>query len=226
MTMKSYFKFLILIPFLTYSCQKILFNEEEGTREIPLENFHAVKFSGIYDVVLAQDSVNRLVITGSNDIHSIDAVIEGDTLVIDDHKKRSLNPARNKLVLRFRSIDYMQFSDPVNLSNTDTIKADRLVLIAAGEIAEVRLVLDCNHLMALDNSNTLGYFHFTGKAESCWLWNRYGSCMYADSLICNEAVVYNESIGDIYLSASLNIQAYIRSSGNIYYYGSPEITYF
>jgi len=221
--MKSYFKFLIILTFLAYSCQKILFNEEEGTREILLENFHAIKFSGIYDVVLEQDSINKLVITGGNDIHSIEAVIEGDTLVIDDHKKRSLNPARNLLVLHFSYLEYMHFSDPVNLSNTDTLKSDRLVLIAEGEIAEVRLVLDCNYFTALNNSNTLGYFHFTGKAGSCWLWNRYGSCMYANSLMCNDAVVYNESIGDVYINASENLQAFIKSSGNIFYYGSPVI---
>ena len=90
--MKSFFVYIILTIFLIISCQKILFNEDESTREILLENFHAVKISGIYNFVLIQDSTNRLVITGKNDINSIDALIKDDTLIIDDHKKISFNP--------------------------------------------------------------------------------------------------------------------------------------
>ena len=85
--MKSLIIYLVLTSLLIISCQKILFNEDENTRELLLKDFHAVKFSGIYNIVLIQDSANRLVITGKKDINSIDAVINGDTLIIDDHKK-------------------------------------------------------------------------------------------------------------------------------------------
>jgi hypothetical protein len=115
------------------------------------------------------------------------------------------------------------FHDPVNVSNTDTIRADQFNVVAVGEIAEVRLVFKCNHFYVVNNSNTLGYFHFIGKAESCWIWNRYGSCMYADSLICKEAAVYNESVGDVNINASALINASIRGPGNIYYHGNPVI---
>jgi hypothetical protein len=221
--MKSFFVYIILATFLISSCQKILFNKDESTREILLENFHALKISGIYNFVLIQDSTNRLVITGKNDIHSIDALIKDDTLIIDDHKKISFNPNKNTLVLHFSNIKYIDSFDPINLSNRDTIKADQFILIAEGEIAEVRLVFKCNFFLANNNSNTLGYFHFIGKAESCWIWNRYGSCMYADSLLCKDAVIYNESVGDVNINASDNIEAFIRGPGNICYYGNPVI---
>jgi hypothetical protein len=214
--MKSFFVYLILATFLIISCQKILFNEDESTREFLLKDFHALKISGIYNFVLIQDSTNRLFITGKNDIHSIDALIKDDTLIIDDHKKLSFNPNKNTL-------KYIDSSDPINLSNRDTIKADQFSLVAIGEIAEVRLVFKCNNFFAVNNSNTLGYFHFIGKTESCWIWNRYGSCIYADSLLCKDATVYNESVGVVNINASDNIEAFIRGPGNICYYGNPII---
>ena len=221
--MKSFIIYLVLTSFLIISCQKIFFNEDESTRELSFEDFHAVKISGIYNIVLIQDSTNRLVITGKNDIHSIDALIKDDTLIIDDHKKLSFNPSKNTLALHFSNLEYVICYDPVNVSNTDTIKADKFFFVAVGEIAEVRLVFECNNFLVVNNSNTLGYLHFIGKAESCWIWNRYGSCMYADSLLCKDAVIYNESIGDVNVNASDNILAFIRGPGNIYYYGTPVI---
>jgi hypothetical protein len=221
--MKSFFVYIILATFLIISCQKILFKEDESTREILLKDFHALKISGIYNFVLIQDSTNRLVITGKNDIHFIDALIKDDTLIIDDHKKLSFNPNKNTLVLHFSNLKYIDSSDPINLSNRDTIKADQFILIAEGEIAEVRLVFKCNFFLTTNNSNTLGYLHFIGKAESCWIWNRYGSCMYADSLLCKDAAIYNDSVGDVNINASDNIEAFIRGPGNICYYGNPVI---
>lgn len=214
---------LFLVLVLNSSCQKILFNEDERVKEIMLDDFHAVKIYGIYNFVLVQDSINRLVISGKNDINSIDAIINNDTLIIDDHKNISFNPNRNTLSLHFSNLDFIDSYDPINLSNKDTLQTDQLTLVAEGEIAEVRLVFKCNRFIALNNSNTLGYLHFIGKTKSCWIWNRYGSRIFADSLRCKDAAVYNESVGDVSINASDNILAFIRGPGNICYHGTPVI---
>jgi len=221
--MKSILIYLVLASFFIISCQKIFFNEDESTRELFFEDFHAVKISGIYNIVLIQDSANRLVITGKNDINSIDAVINDDTLIIDDHKKMSFNPDKNTLALHFSNLEYMVSYDPVNVSNTDTIKADQFLYAAIGEIAEVRLVVDCNYFLVVNSANTLGYFYFNGKANNCTFFNRYGCSIFADSLSCKNAEIVNESVGDVYINASENIKAFIWGPGNIYYYGTPVI---
>jgi hypothetical protein len=99
--MKSFLTFLLLSSFLISACQKIFFNDDESIRELPLQDFHAVKISGIYNLVLIQDSTNRLVITGKNRINFIEADIIDDTLIIDDHKKTTFNPAK-----RFKTGSY------------------------------------------------------------------------------------------------------------------------
>jgi hypothetical protein len=222
--MKKFLICIVLGSLLIVSCQKIFFNEEEGTREISLEDFHDVKISGIFNLVLVQDSTDKLVITGKNDIGSVDAITVNDTLIIDDHKKRSFNPDKNSLVLHFTHIEQLELFDPVRLTNRDTIKAENFRFFAIGEIAEVKIVIKCNSLLLATNSNTLGYIYFNGIADNCWIWNRYGSCIYADSLQCNDATIYNESVGDVNINAADNINAFIRGPGNIGYYGNPVIT--
>lgn len=221
--MKSYLSYLGLIAIIIVSCQKILFNEDETTRRINTEDFHAVKISGIYNVILIQDSENRLDIKGSNDINSIDAVVINDTLIINNHKKMSFNTAKNTLSLHFKSLNHMVTYDPVNVTNSDTIKSDDFRYAALGEISEVRLTVDCNYFLVVNSANTLGYFHIYGKTNYCSFFNRYGSGIFADSLICKWAEITNGSIGDVHINASEKITVSIWGPGNIYYHGNPEI---
>ena len=220
---KSILQSLLLASFFIISCQKIFFNENESTRELFLKDFHALKISGIYNIVLIQDSANHLVITGKNDINSVSAVIIDDTLIIGNNKKISFNPGKNTLALHFSSLEYMVSYDPLNVSNTDTIKADNFLYEAIGEIAEVRLTVDCKYFNVVNSANTLGYFYFNGKADNCTFFNRYGCSIFADSLLCKNAEIVTESVGDVYINASESIRASIWGPGNIYYYGTPVI---
>lgn len=215
--------YLIIATLLNVSCQKLLFNNDENKREIALKDFHAVRISGIYNIVLIQDSTNHLVITGRDDINSVDAIIADDTLLINDNKKMSLNPGRNTITLHFSNIEYLQTNDPVNISNTDTLRAEQFIYEAIGEIAEVRLKIDCDYFLIVNSANTLGNAHISGKADLCTIFNRYGSTVFADSLKCDNAEIVNESVGDVYISASTYIKAFIWGPGNIYYTGDPVI---
>jgi hypothetical protein len=221
--MKRLIIYLVLISSFTLSCQKLLFNEDESTRDLYLGDFHAMKITGIYNILLIQDSTNRLVITGKNKINSVDVTIINDTLVINDPKKLSFNPNKNTLAIHFSNLNYMVTYDPVNVSNEDTIKADQFVFAAIGEIAEVKMVIDCRSFYIVNSSNTLGFFHFNGRAENCTFYNRYGSSIFADSLTCKNAEIINASVGVVNVNASEHINAYIFGKGNIYYHGNPVI---
>ena len=221
--MKKLLLIIFLFSFVMISCRELLFNDETGSREIILNDFHAVDFSGIFNIFLVQDSANKLVITGKNDIGSIDAYVENDTLIIKDPHIKSFNPYKNTLVLHISDIKYLVTRDPVTLTNSDTIKAATLSYDAIGEIAEVRLIVECNTLILVNSANTLGFFHLAGKADYTSYFNRYGCSIFADSLISKSASVRNESIGEVRVNASDLITAYIVGPGNIYYYGDPVI---
>ncbi|HEX2975535.1 MAG TPA: DUF2807 domain-containing protein, partial [Bacteroidales bacterium] len=133
-------------------------------------------------------------------------------------------PGRNKLYLHFSNLEYLRTNDPVKIVSRDTLKTDRFYWDALGEIAEGNILIDCNYLCMCTSANTLGSFHFTGKTTSCDLFIRYGSKVNAEDLICRDAIVTSESIGDIIVNATENLSVYIWSNGNIYYTGNPLTT--
>jgi hypothetical protein len=220
--MKNFLIYLVLSSFILTSCQKILFNEDETTREIILEDFKTVKIHGIFNIVLIQDSLNKVVITGKNNINSIDAWLQNDELIIDDPSKMSFNSDKNRLELHFSNLETLVTFNPVSVSNTDTLRADLFIYDAVVEVAEVNLVVDCN-ILVVGSANTIGNFRLSGKADYCYLYCRYGCNFFAGRLSCRYVEIYNESVGDVYIGACENIKAFIRSPGNIYYYGTPDI---
>jgi len=221
--MKHILVYFILASIFIVSCQEILFNEDERTKELNFDDFHAVLISGIFNIVLIQDSTNKLVITGKNGINSIEAVAHDDTLVIDDNKKMSFNTNKNNLEIHFSRLNYLVTYDPVSVVNKDTFKTDHFVYVAIGEIEEVSMTVNCITFHIVNSANTLGQFHLSGIADNCTFFNRYGSSIFADSLFCKDAEVVNESVGDVHVNASGNIRAFIWGPGNIYYYGTPAI---
>lgn len=220
--MKYILKFILICTVMFASCQKILFRGEESSREILLKDFHNIDISGIYDIVFVQDSSNKLIIRGKNDINSIGTLVSNDTLLIDDHKKMSLNPARNMLEIHFRDVNYIITRDPVNISNRDTIHAELFQYCAVGEISETSLVLDCNYLVLATTSNSLGYFHLSGSSDYCDLSARYGCSIFAEHLLCENADILNESVGDIHTNASVKLRVWLKGPGNIFCHSEPE----
>lgn len=221
--MKKIFIYLMLATIFSVSCKEILFNETQKTRQLNLNDFHSVRVHGIYNLVLVQDSANTLVITGDNDINSIDAVVINDTLIVDNHKKISLNTSINQLTLHYSNLKFLVTYDPVTVSNIDTLKAEQFAYHAIGEISEVNLLLDCNYFYIASSANTLGYFYLSGRTASCALFSRYGCSIFADNLLCDYAEIYNESVGDVYINPSSYLKAFIWGPGNIYYHGTPTI---
>lgn len=219
--MRGLFTYCIAVLVMMSSCQKILFNDSEETRTILPGEFSSARIKGICDLVLVQDSTDRIVISGSNNISSIKAGVLNDTLVIDDGGGFSLNPGKNTIELHFTRLDYLVTYDPVNLTNKGVLKADRLSWDGIGEIAEASLVLDCNLFIFCNSANTLGFVKLSGRVETLIVFNRYGSSVLADGLSCRYADITNESAGDVYVNASERLVAYIWGPGNIYYQGDP-----
>ena len=163
--MKRSVIYFALVAILVFSCRKILFNEEESSRQFVLDPFHAVAITGNCNLVLIQDSADKLIITGNNDVNSVTAVVKNDTLLINNHNKLSFNQNINTLYLHFSQLGYMVSFYPIKVTNTDTLKAERFVYDAIGEIAEVRLQVDCNYFIVSSSANTLGTFHFNRQSQ-------------------------------------------------------------
>ena len=206
------------------SCQEILFNNEMVTRDISLSAFHAVKISGIYDIILIQGDSEKLTVKGKNSVDEFNAEVINDTLIIEEIRGLSLNTERNTIELHFKNLSYIVSYDPINFSTIDTLKMPDLLFEALGEISEGKMLLSCTNLIVVNSANTLGYMRFIGNSESCTFFIRYGGAVFADSLFCKNAEVTSESVGDVYVNVSDKLNVSIWGAGNIYYSGNPSVT--
>jgi len=213
--------YIIFLLTVCISCRELLFSDEERSRQIFPGNFSSVTVKGTFNIVLIQDSADMVVVSGTNNINAIEAESIQDTLRIQDNDKFSLEPGRNTIELHLTRLDHMVTYDPVFLTTRDTLKGDRISWDGIGEIAEGRLVIDCYSFTLFNSANTLGNIKLTGKTQDLFVFNRYGSNVFADSLICRNANITNESAGDVFVNASDRITAYIWGSGNTYYHGDP-----
>jgi hypothetical protein len=208
----------ILICFC--SCSKIQ-GDNEPVIISGLGNFKVAKVRGIYNIILVQDTLNMIVVSGSEHLNSISAGVIDDTLEITDHKNLSLKPGRNTLEVHFKKLEYLTTYDAVHVTNTDTLNVERFSYDALGEISEAELALNCNYLFLCTSANTLGNIKLSGRANYFSIFNRYGSSIIAPDLKCREVFVTTQSIGNDYVYATDFLQVYIWGPGNIYYRGNP-----
>ena len=220
--MNRFLLYQVLSSFLLVSCQKILFDEDEIAREIRPGDFSSIDVRGVFDILLIQDSADRIELKGKKDIRTIDVGIESGILKISDPVNMSFNTKRNNLIIHFRSIENLTLWNPVTINNTDTLRLNMFILAAIAEVVEVNLKVNCNGLI-VSSANSLGHFNLIGKADYLFMESWYGCSFLADRLSCRQAEIVHESIGDVYVNASETITAFIRGPGNIYYRGNPEI---
>ena len=233
--MKAFYQNKMIYLFLGTFTMLMIFNNCEGifnkderdiiSEEMMLNSFKHINIYGIYNVVLKQDTIHKLIIEGVEDfIADIEARVENDTLIIRDiHKNLFRIEERPTLYLHFTDIKYLWTINPVNVTNEDTLKLDWFYYYPIGEIGEAYLTVQCN-FFGMDNSaNTLGRFFIRGTAQTARFYNRYGSSIYADSLKSQVVQVYNESVGDVYVYADELLRVFIWGPGNIYYSGEPVV---
>ena len=217
----------VTIILLFNNCEGI-FGKDDGDivrKEMMLSSFKQVSIYGIYNVVLRQDTIHKLIIEGVEDfITDIEAQVRNDTLIIKDiHKNLFRIEERPTLYLHFTDIKHLWTLNPVKVTNEDTLKLDRFYYYPVGEIGEAQLTVQCN-FFGMDNSaNTLGRFYIKGTTQTAKFYNRYGSSIYADGLKAQVVEVYNESIGDVYVNADELLKVFIWGTGNIYYSGDPVV---
>jgi hypothetical protein len=222
-SIKSYI--IIYIYFLLFagtSCSKMIFSDEELSRQIFTGHFSDVTIDGTFDIILIQDSANMVIARGKNKINAIEAECIDNLLRIKDNSKFPVEPGRNTIELHLTEIKHLVTYGPVFLTTSDTLHGDRISWDGIGEIAEARLLINCNLFVFCNSANTLGNIDLIGKATSLDVFNRYGGNVFADSLECRYAEITNESIGDVHVNVSVRLEAYIWGPGNIYYRGDPR----
>jgi hypothetical protein len=218
-------KLSIVIPFflILISCED---NSSRCKKEILLEDFKNIRIEDIFDILLVQDTLNKIILEGSeNLLPHVKTVVQKDTLLIENSLRCNWLRDYEKVTLsvHFRELKHIVTLAPVNIISHDTLKVDTLRYFAIGEIGEADLILDCRYFRFDDSHSTLGLFKFRGKAGKSRFYVNYGSSLDAMDLVSAQSDIYQETIGDIYVNVTEHLRVWIWGPGNVYYSGNPPL---
>ena len=220
------FTFVILCSCEKKSSNCFIGSGETGTEEILLEDFNAIRVYDIFNLVLIQDTVHKIVMEGGeNLLPHVKSIVEKDTLLIENSLRCNWfrNYEKITLSVHFKRLDHLITIAPVNVISTDTIRCDTLQYFALGEIGEADLILNCNYLRFDDSYSTLGLFKFRGKAGKSRFYVNYGSSLDANGLVSGKTDIYTKTIGDVYVNVKEHLRVWLWGSGDIYYTGNPGL---
>ena len=225
------FPFLFLIVIFGWAgCDKsgvncITNNGKTIIQERILENFDSIDVRDYVNLIITQDSINKVMVeSGQNIISGITTEVIDRQLIIRNLNKcnwlRSYDVPVNVFV-SVKNLMKIYYLSSGNVSSTNTLKSYSLTVEAWGGGGTIDLDLD----------NFQGYFVLQmGTAD----FNLHGSCainniysgdyglFQCKNLKSRYTFVTNTGSNDCYVSSSYFLEATIGSIGNIYYTGKPD----
>jgi len=201
---------------------------EIHTKTIELNEFKYLTINDLFKVKLIPDSENKLVIRGGkNMIPKVEITEIDTTLIIENLNTCNWTRSYQKVIeldIHFTKLENITILGQVELYNTDTIKANYFTILFNTKVSKANLIID-SYLFNLQIWNTTGEFYISGKTNYFWLHNDKYAYLYAQNFNARMVHAENNSTGDIYIKVREELQAWVKSYGDIIYEGNPEITY-
>jgi hypothetical protein len=226
-------KLYLVIPVLLIicSCEEkqtdcFISTGDNDKQEILTDEFKAIRVSDIFNLVLVQDTVHKVVMEGGeNLLPHVKAGVRNDTLVLESSLRCIWLRDYEKITLtvHFKELEHIVTLAPVNVISYDTIRCDNLEYYAIGEIGEADIILSCAFFRFDDSYTTLGLFKFRGKTGKSRFYVNYGSSVDAAELVSLESDIYQKTTGDIYVNVTEHLRIWIWGPGNVFYSGDPEL---
>jgi hypothetical protein len=181
-------------------------------------HFNAISISNGLDLILSQDSVEKLSVEADENLQNmIKTEISGGELKIYTTGHIS-HASAMKIYLKMKSINSLEAS-----SGADVRTASELSLasfkIAASSGADIKLALSCSDLQAESTSGS--DLSLSGKTTKFTVQSSSGSDINAEKLISENCSVDASSGSDVKVSVSKKINAHASSGSDITVNGNP-----
>ncbi|MCH2232725.1 MAG: DUF2807 domain-containing protein [Crocinitomicaceae bacterium] len=178
------------------------------------------------EVYLTQDTNNYVeVVSGEKIIQNIEVRESGNTLHISNHNKcHFLRDYEKKTVINIHqeSFDFLHFNTENNITFTDTIHTDRILLYQEHGGGEMDIKVNCNFLKIV-SYNGSGSFKASGIANVTEITTKVGAFGDARELSSSTLYVTNISKDDLFVNFdNANVTVSIEGTGNIIFRGTPN----
>lgn len=198
----------------------------ETTLELPVSSFNKLMLHEHLEYVLVQDTIEKLVISGGeNLVKFVKADVQDGLLDLSNENKCSFLRSYKKKIkveIHFKELINIHFEGTEPMSNVGTLEFNWLTFLIRDGSGQVRLNFNAESLHA---TITHGYgdFVFSGTAKQANLnIKSNGFCdTYGLSIIDSITVISNTQ-GSINVNVNnAKFKAQIDAGGDIYYKGSP-----
>lgn len=188
--------------------------------------FHQIYLYDDIDLVLAQDSVEKITVeTGSNLQPNISTEILNGVLTIRNNTTCSWlrNPSEKTTVsVTVKNLDKILYAGSGNVRSTDTLRLERLDILSDIGAGNVELTVDVQLLMAYIHNESADYV-LRGRADQCHTYtNARATIDFSDLTVRYYNMGYG-AIKDTYIRVTEQIDLEIYYKGNVYYRGEPKI---
>jgi hypothetical protein len=195
------------------------------THEIKIDQpFSTLDFKSIFDVVLVQDTVNKILVTCGKNLQSYVSIgVSNDVLMLSQDTKFNWSRKYEKIQLEIHltAIPNILIHEPVNLKSKSILKGDSFFLVDLGKVSEVDVTVDVNTCAVYMTFDNFGSFKVKGKCNYAEFWGWGSSIVRADSLIATNCDVLQRGIGNVYVNVTNQLSVSLNYSGNVYYTGNP-----
>jgi hypothetical protein len=228
-TLQTIISFLPLVLITMSGCSKSgVCISNSGTiirEERRVGDFDSIAVYNFVNIILTQDSVNKVVVeAGQNIISGITTDVSDHLLTIDNTLKcnwlRSYSKPIN-VYISVKSLQKIYYLGSGNITSTNTLTSSLLKLDIWGGCGSINLGMNVPQgIFALQLGTTDITLH--GNCSYCSIYQGdYGTFQCKD-LRTGECRIISKGSNDCYINVSHFLFATINAIGNIYYTGQPD----
>lgn len=185
-----------------------------------------IKVYNTFDITLVQDNSSFAIITCGEDIQSkVEIRVEDNVLIVDHNvNNRWLRGYEKiKIELHFPSVPVINIYKPCKIETRDTFFTDSFYIIDWGKFSECYIGVNAKFIRIDLSGDNFGSYTIKGNSNRSIFYSRGSAKFNFSEFKTDTCLLYQQSIIDIFIHVNNYLDAFIKSSGNIYYSGNPSI---
>ena len=195
------------------------------TEERPISGFHTILLKDNIDLELHSSNVNTLFIeAGENLLSGINTSVVDSVLVIENNNRcnwvRSYDSPL-KACLNFTRLDTIEYRSIGNISSTDTVFVDELVINVWEGAGDISFLVNTEMLFCNIHYGTAD-IKMSGVSQVSFIYSASFGLVDNRALIARQVYLNNKSSNDVYVRAKERLEVTIENIGNVYYVGNPD----
>ncbi len=228
--MMKWMCFCVLI--ISFACKKaenrtcFKFNGEEKIREVAVGEFSRLRLNSQLNYVLIQDSLNKLVIKGGENVIQLVEWKNSNGLLelTNNNRCKFLRDGKKVITVEIhcKTVSNIHYEGTESLTNEGVFNSDYFVLLIRDGAGPVNLNLK-SIIINADVSHGWGDYTFSGTTQVASISCRSnGFCNTYGLTVTDSIYVSSDTSADMKINANgLNVYGFLKGNGSVFYKGTP-----